>query len=100
MDEFMDESNKPRIVFDFELALNRLKQGVRVARKDWKNIKFIFLVQGSEFKVSRAPLNQFFPDGYDIKYNPHIDVVGTDGSVGVWTPTMYDILSNDWYDII
>lgn len=83
----------------FEAALSLIKSGKKAARRGWKNVTFIFLVQGSEFEVNRAPLNQFFSVGTKVKYNPHIDVVGTDGSIGVWTPTNFDVLSEDWYEV-
>ena len=86
--------------FGFEVALDLVKQGKRVARKGWKNIKAIFLVAGSTFAVNRAPLLGIFPEGQKIVYNPHIDVIATDETVGVWTPTTFDILSGDWVEIV
>lgn len=87
-------------VLTFEGALSLIKSGKKAGRRGWKNIKFIFLVPGSVFTVNRAPLNQFYAEGTQIKYNSHIDVVGTDDSVGVWTPTNFDVLSEDWYEVI
>lgn len=81
----------------FEGALEFLRQGKRVGRVEWKNARFVFLVQGSNFQVNRAPLNQFFPEGTDVTYRPHIDMCGADGSIGTWSPSMVDILADDWY---
>lgn len=86
--------------FDFEIALNFLKQGKRVARKYWKNATFVFLVQGSKFEVNRAPLNQFFAEGTEIEYRSHIDLVAADGTVGVWSVSNADILARDWYEVV
>ena len=85
--------------FGFDEALRRLKVGCRVGRKDWKNAKCVFLVDGSEFEVSRAPLNKFFAEGTKVTYRPHIDMVGADDSIGTWSPSMVDIMAEDWYEL-
>lgn len=85
--------------FDFAEALSRLKQGKRLARISWKNAAFVFLVDGSEFEVNRAPLNKFYSEGTRVKYRPHVDLVATDGSVGTWGIGNVDILADDWYEV-
>lgn len=84
---------------DFSWALERLKVGARVGRRTWKNARCVFLVAGSEFEVNRAPLNQFFPEGTKVTYRPHIDMVGSDGTIGTWAPSMVDVLAEDWYEV-
>lgn len=84
---------------DFQLALNLILQGKRIGRREWKNARYVFLVDGSKFKVNRAPLNKMFPEGTEITYRPHIDMVGADGSIGTWSPSMVDLLATDWYEI-
>lgn len=83
--------------FGFSTALDALRRGKRVGRKEWKNAKFVFLVDGSEFDVNRPPLLGIYPEGTHIKYRPHIDMVGADDSVGTWAPSMVDLLAMDWY---
>ena len=82
---------------DFSNALTLIKQGKRVGRREWKNARYVFLVQGSEFVVSRPPLNEFFPEGTEVKYRPHIDMCGSDSTIGTWSPSMVDLMSDDWY---
>lgn len=82
--------------FGFGEALALLKEGKRVCRIEWKNAKCVFLVAGSEFEVNRAPLNQFFPEGTKVSYRPHIDMQGADDSIGTWSPSMVDVLAEDW----
>lgn len=81
----------------FDEVLPLIRDGKKVGRVEWKNARFVFLVQGSTFKVSRPPLNQFYDDGTDVTYRPHIDMCGADGSIGTWSPSMVDLLANDWY---
>ena len=86
------------VVF-FEDMLPLIRDGKKVGRREWKNARFVFLVQGSTFKVSRPPLNQFYAEGTDITYRPHIDMCGADGSIGTWSPSMVDLMADDWYVI-
>jgi len=83
--------------YDFGWALRKLNQGEKVQREGWNGKgMFIFLVAGSEFKVNRAPLNQFYPEGTNIKYLPHIDMKTADHSVVPWLASQTDILASDW----
>ena len=82
---------------NFSDALNGLKFGWRMTRDGWNGKGlFVFLVPGSQFKVSRPPLLGIYPEGTEINYNPHIDIRTADGSISTWTPTNADILAEDW----
>ena len=81
----------------FGEALEALKAGLKVSRAGWNGKgMFIFLVEGSSFKVNRPPLLGIFPEGTDMNYRPHIDMKGVDGSISVWNPTNNDCLAEDW----
>ncbi len=83
--------------FDFGIALHHLRQGRKVTRDGWNGKDmFVFLVQGSKFQVSRAPLNQFYPDGTEVEYRPHLDMRYADGTIGVWLASQSDMLMDDW----
>lgn len=82
---------------NFSQALDAIKEGKRVGRREWKNARYVFLVAGSEFEVNRAPLNQFFAEGTKVSYRPHIDMCGADDTIGTWSPSMVDIMAEDWY---
>lgn len=82
---------------NFGWALAQLKAGKKVARAGWNGKgMFVFLVAGSEFEVSRAPLDQFYPVGTKVTYRPHLDMKAVDETIGVWTPSTTDLLSTDW----
>lgn len=85
--------------FGFGRALCFIQEGKTVGRREWKNAKGVFLVDGSKFTVNRAPLNKIFPEGTEVTYRPHIDMRGADDSIGTWAPSMVDILATDWYEI-
>lgn len=92
-----EEAYQRNGALSFGHALFALQAGHRLARDGWngKNM-FIFLVGGSEFKVNRAPLTQFYDVGTPVTYRPHIDMKAVDGSIGVWVASHSDMLARDW----
>ena len=81
----------------FEWALKMLKEGKKVARSGWNDKgMFIFLVNGSTFKVNRAPLLGIYPEGTEINYHSHIDMRTADGTIVPWVASQSDLLENDW----
>jgi len=82
---------------NFSEALGMLKNGNRVAREGWNGKgMFIYLVQGSRFKVNKAPLLGFYEEGTEIKYLPHIDMKTADGSFVPWLASQSDLLAEDY----
>lgn len=82
---------------NFSDALKEIKAGKLLKRSGWNSKdQFVFLVNGSEFKVNRAPLLGIFEEGTHIAYRPHIDMKYQDGSVGVWLSSMGDLMAEDW----
>lgn len=87
-----------REYLDFGRALKLLRQGKKMARRGWNGKgMFVYLVDGSEFTVNRAPLLGIYPEGTEIKYRPHLDMRYADGTCGVWLASQSDILMEDWY---
>lgn len=81
----------------FGEALVALKTGKKVSRAGWNGKgMFLFLVPGSTFKVSRAPLLGIYPEGTEINYCPHIDMKTTDEKVVPWLASQTDVLAEDW----
>ena len=88
---------RPTTGLPFGLAIEALKKGLKVARTGWNGKgMWLFLVAGSTFKVNRAPLNQFYPDGTEINYCPHIDMKTADDKVVPWLASQTDMLADDW----
>lgn len=92
---------EPTKDMNFSLALAWLKQGARLQRVGWNGKRmFIFLVKGSTFKVNRAPLNEFYPEGHEINYHPHVDMRTADGTIVPWSCSQTDMLANDWQVVV
>jgi hypothetical protein len=84
-------------MFSFSDALDYLKSGEKVARAGWNGKgMFVFLVPGSTFTVSRAPLLGIYPEGTEINYCPHIDMKTADGKIVPWLASQTDVLADDW----
>ena len=84
-------------MFNFSAALDHIKNGCKVARAGWNGKgMFIFLVPGSQFKVSRPPLLGIYPEGTDINYHAHIDMRTANGQIVPWLCSQTDMLANDW----
>ncbi len=82
---------------DFGDALRVLKQGGLVQRIGWNGKgMFLFLVAGSMFNVSQAPLSDIYPMGTSITYCPHIDMKTATGEIVPWLASQTDVLANDW----
>ncbi len=82
---------------DFSNALIEIKAGKLLKRSGWNGKdQFVFLVNGSQFKINRAPLLGIFTEGTEINYRPHIDMKYQDGSIGVWMASMGDVMAEDW----
>lgn len=82
---------------DFGKALEALKECKKVSRSGWNGKgMFLFLVQGSTFKVNRPPLLGIYPEGTEITYNAHIDMKTADNQIVPWLASQTDMLANDW----
>ena len=100
-----------RFDLDFGGALQLLRSGCKVSRRGWNGNSetqaprgtqinlYLILVQGSEFAVNRAPLNEHYAEGTPVQYGAHIDLVDTRGDkplVQTWSPSNSDALAEDW----
>lgn len=81
----------------FGLAVEALKKGCKVARSGWNGKgMFLFLVNGSTFKVNRPPLLGIYPEGTEVNYCPHIDMKTADDKIVPWLASQTDVLADDW----
>jgi len=82
---------------NFSDALALLKAKSRVARTGWNGKDmFLYLVDGSKFKVNPPPLFGIYSEGTEINYRSHIDMKTVDGSCVPWVASQTDLLADDW----
>lgn len=85
---------------DFGDVIRGLKAGRRYERAGWNGKgMFIFLVNGSVFKVNREPLASIMGEGTEIEYHAHIDMKTAQGYVVPWLASQPDMLANDWQEV-
>lgn len=95
--EVFEEAYQPLTALSFGHAIVALKSGLKVARAGWNGKgMFLFLVNGSTFKVNRAPLLGIYPEGTEIQYHAHIDMKTAQGYVVPWLASQPDMLADDW----
>ena len=95
--DVFERAYRPVESMSFGLAIEALKAGKKVSRAGWNGKgMFLFLVPGSTFKVSRAPLLGIYQEGTEINYCPHIDMKTADGKVVPWLASQTDVLADDW----
>ena len=82
---------------NFSAALDQIKLGGRLRRSGWNGKgMFIFLVNGSVFKVNRDPLLTILGEGTEVKYHAHVDMRTADGQIVPWLCSQTDMLADDW----
>jgi hypothetical protein len=93
----VDDEKPVDVNLTFSSALAHVKGGSKVARSGWNGKSmFIFLVNGSTFKVNRPPLLGIYPEGTEVNYHAHIDMRTADGQIVPWLCSQTDMLANDW----
>lgn len=82
---------------DIGWAVGQMRDGRKVRRAGWNGKgMFLFLVNGSTFKVNRPPLLGIYPEGTEINYCPHVDMKTADDKVVPWLCSQTDLLALDW----
>lgn len=99
--EIMEE---PLETFSFGDAVNFLKAGKRVARKNWEEENtFLVLCCGNEVPSNRMKVKSvkdFYMETHKstVKIAPHIDLKSKDDTyVTGWFASQEDMLADDWY---
>ena len=97
-------------VFGFDMAIQLLKEGKKVARKGWNGKgMWIAMTPGSSFPVEYAKeghatkhrANELGYGRYvEINLLPHIDMRAADGSMVIgWLASQADLLAEDWLEV-
>lgn len=84
---------------NFGQALELLKQGKGLKRIYWKNTSFVKLQKGypDGIKCNKQTADTWgIHEGDLFRCNPYFQVKNSDGSYSMWTPSLDDILADDW----
>lgn len=84
----------------FSLALDLLKEGCCVTRKSWSSKQMVIAYQKGY--PDGIPCNKQTADTWGMqegdlfKCNPYLQIRQADGSHSMWTPSMDDLMAEDW----
>jgi hypothetical protein len=100
---------------NFGQAIDLLKQGKRIARKNWNGKGlFVFMQVPSTISSNIIPNMQSLPKSVKdefgkrfeaptmdstIKYSNQMAIVNPDNSINGWVPSASDVFAEDWVDL-
>lgn len=85
---------------NFSIALEKLKNGKKVARSGW-NGKGMFVVYQKGYPQG-IPCNKQTADAWGMNEGdlficrPYLQIKNVDGSHSMWVPSIGDVLAEDW----
>ena len=92
---------RPTDGLTFGLAIEAVKKGYRIARKGW-NERGMFVVYQKAYPQG-IPCNKQtaiawgLQEGELFRCEPYLQIKMTNGSHSMWTPSINDVLAEDWY---
>lgn len=94
-----NERDDSDIKFDFGIAIRKLKEGKKVARKGWNGKgMFVYIVPAASYPAQRNTKGVLVGDYPDdmVPYGAYIALKTASGEVVPWTISQSDALANDW----
>lgn len=93
-----DAAYRPTDGMPFGMAMEAIKQGLRVARKGWNGAgMFVYYVPAASYPAQSKAAKEYFGDGAMVPYRAYMALRTADGSVAAWAPSGSDALADDWY---
>ncbi|ULJ66648.1 DUF2829 domain-containing protein [Wielerella bovis] len=83
----------------FGQAVELLKLGKRVARKNWNAAnQFVYFVPENKYPASRnpnSPIQGYFEND-EVPYRAYLALKTAQDDVATWVPSISDVLAEDW----
>jgi hypothetical protein len=81
---------------NFGQAIEKLKEGKRVARKGWNgNGMFVYYVPAAAYPPSTDIMKELF-GGENIPYRAYLALKTAQNDIATWSPSTSDALAEDW----
>ena len=95
-------NNKESKGFGFGIALDKLKKGLKVSRKGWNGKNMYVYYEQPRYKVNVSRINNdiYNPESDYETYEGYFVLRYADRSFAVWTPSIMDLLAEDWYEVV
>lgn len=82
---------------NFGQALEALKQGGKVARAGWNGKgQFVYMVPANSYPVNTAAAKSYFGENSLVPYRAYLALKTAQNDVATWTPSVSDVLAEDW----
>lgn len=95
--DVFEAAYRPCHEMTFGLAIEALKRGDTVARTGWNGSgMFVYLVPYNAYPAQTGAAKAHFGDGVLVPYHAYMALVGVDGAVSTWAPSVGDVLAEDW----
>lgn len=95
--DVFERAYKPTDGMSFGLAVEALKQGLKVTREGWNGKgMFLYLVDADYYAVKTAAAKSFFGENSLVPYRAYIAMKTVSNDVVPWVASQSDILANDW----
>lgn len=86
--------------FQFDFALNLLRQGKKVARAGWNGKDmFIYLVEANKYIAQSHAIKAHFEDDL-VPYGAYLAMKTANNNVVPWNPSQTCLLADDWTEVI
>jgi len=79
-------------------AISLMREGMPVARLDWENDRFIYLVPANEYPAQTEVAKTLAKENGKVPYLEYI-AEATDKGIKMYSPTCEDILAEDWITV-
>ena len=81
---------------NFGQAIEDLKDGKCVKRLGWNGKgMFLYYVPANRYQPTTEAAREYF--GEAVPYNAYIAIKNADNTVSTWTPSIGDVLAEDWF---
>ena len=95
--DVFERAYQPTDGMSFGLAVEALKQGLKVTREGWNGKgMFLYLVDADYYPVKTAAAKSFFGENSLVPYRAYIAMKTVANDVVPWVASQSDILANDW----
>lgn len=94
------DHDESEIKFDFGVAIRKLKEGKKVARKGWNGSgMYVYFVPAASYPVQRNNLETMGGEfeGDMVPYREYLALKTAQGDVATWAPSVSDALATDWH---
>lgn len=84
--------------FQFDFALNLLRQGKKLARAGWNGKgMYVYLVPANAYLAQTEAARSEF--GEMVPYGAYLAMRTADARVVPWNPSQTCLLASDWYEV-